>query len=97
MQHFTGVAAVVGGVADALSDPSAALDHAQEIVSKARAARDLWGSVGEIVGPIGGWIAAHPRAVAAAVVVGLCMVMVARSNATIAAVLDRYRAGLDMG
>lgn len=92
-----GAAALLAAVADAISDPSTAIDHAQDAIAKVQAAKGIWSSISAIVSPIGIWATGHPGAIVALVVVALAVVVIRRQNGTIGAVVDRYRTGKDMG
>ena len=91
------IGAMLAAGADAASDPGAAIDKAQGAIEKVKAAQGLMGSVSEIAMPVLGWIAGHPSALVGAVVAALALIMMARSTATIDAVVERYRTGKDMG
>lgn len=108
IEAATGVATVAksGGVAAALvagvdgiteraaSDP---LGAAQEAVAKAGEVKGLAGQIADLGGSAVAWASAHPLAVAGVVVAVVAVVVVVRARGTVAAVVERYRTGLDMG
>lgn len=88
------LAAVAAGVDGLKDDPITAV---QAGVDKVQAAKGLMGQVSELAGGVVGWVAAHPVAFLSIVVAAVCALAVLRANGAVAAVVERYRAGHDMG
>lgn len=94
-----GGAAVLLGLLDGVSERASSdpIGAAREAIDKVDQARGLAARAWEMVAGGIGWIAAHPGVVVAGVVVALAAVVVLRSRDTVAAVVERHRAGLDLG
>lgn len=90
-----GVFALLAGIADGMKDdPAAAIGAGLDKIDQAKG---LLGRVSGLFDGVVGWAGAHPGACISIVVAAVCVMVVARANGTIAAVVDRFRAGHDMG
>lgn len=91
----SGLLAAAGAVVDGMKDdPVAAV---QSGLDKVQQAKGLMGQVSDLAGGVIGWVGAHPVACLSLAVAAVCALAVMRANGTVAAVVERYRAGLDMG
>lgn len=90
-----GLLAIAAGVTDGLKDdPIAAV---QSGLDKAQQAKGVLGEIGDLAGGLAGWVAAHPVACLSVAVVAVCVLAAVRADGAITAVVERYRAGHDMG